>query len=70
MSKTTAETTDINTNEAKYTVSELAAAADKVLGRPVAPECVVAALKIAGKTEVTIQEAKDLVNKFLKKEVR
>lgn len=51
-----------------YSVSELAANAKKVFGTR--QECVAAALKAAGKTECTVEEAKKIVEKFLKREVK
>lgn len=54
--------------ESVYPVSELAANAKKIFGTR--PECVTAALKAAGKSECTILKAKEIVDKFLKREVR
>lgn len=54
--------------EAVYSVKELAANARKLFGTR--QECVTAALKAAGKSECTIAEAKEIVGRFLKKEVR
>lgn len=54
--------------ESVYPVSELAANAKKIFGTR--PECVTAALKAAGKSECTIPKAKEIVDKFLKREVR
>ncbi len=54
--------------ESVYPVSELAANAKKVFGTR--QECVAAALKAAGKTECTVTEAKEIVKKFLKREVK
>lgn len=51
-----------------YPASELAANAKKVFGTR--QECVAAALKAAGKTECTVTEAKEIVGKFLKREVK
>lgn len=55
-------------HESVYPAGELAANAKKVFGTR--PECVAAALKAAGKTECTVMAAKEIVNKFLKREVR
>ena len=60
----TAETAE----ESVYPASELAANAKKVFGTR--QECVAAALKAAGKTECTVTEAKEIVGKFLKREVK
>lgn len=54
--------------ESVYSAGELAANAKKVFGTR--QECVAAALKAAGKTECTVTEAKMIVEKFLKREVR
>lgn len=54
--------------ESVYSASELAANAKKVFGTR--QECVAAALKAAGKTECTVTEAKEIVGKFLKREVK
>lgn len=54
--------------ESVYTVAELAANAVKIF--KCRPECMVAAMTSAGRTECTVSEAKDIINKFLKKEVR
>lgn len=54
--------------ESVYSVKELAANARGIF--KTRPECVMAALKSAGKTEYTVLEAKEIVERFLKKEVR
>lgn len=54
--------------EPVYPVNELAANARKVFGTR--QECVVAALKTAGITECTVTNAKDIVKRFLEKEVK
>lgn len=54
--------------ESVYTVSELAGNARSVFGAM--QECVVAALKADGKAEYTVSEAKEIVSKFLQKEVK
>ena len=54
--------------ESVYSIAELAANAKKVFGTR--PECVVAALKTAEKQECTIAEAKEIIEKFLKREVQ
>ncbi len=54
--------------ESVYSASELAANAKKVFGTR--QECVAAALKVAGKTECTVTEAKEILGKFLKREVK
>lgn len=51
-----------------YTVSELAGNARSVFGTM--QECVIAALKTDGKAEYTVSEAKEIVSKFLQKEVK
>lgn len=54
--------------QSMYSVGELAANARKLFGTR--QECVITALKSAGKTECTVMEAKGIVEKFLKREVR
>lgn len=54
--------------DAVYSVAELAANARKIFNTR--QECVSAALRAAGKTECTVTEAKIIVEKFLKKEVK
>lgn len=54
--------------ESVYTVNELATNGKKVFGAR--QECVSAALRAAGKAECTVSEAKEIVEKFLKKEVK
>lgn len=54
--------------ESVYPAGELAVNAKKVFGTR--QECVMAALKAAGKMECTVFEAKEIVKKFLAKEVR
>lgn len=51
-----------------YSASEFADNAKKIFGTR--QECVVAALKAAGKSECTVSEAKMIVGKFLKREVK
>lgn len=54
--------------ESVYSANELAANARKLFGTR--QECVVAALRAAGKSECTVSETKKIVEKFLKKEVK
>ena len=54
--------------EAIYLAGELAANARKIFGTR--PECVAAALKAAGKSACTVSEAKEIVERFLKREVQ
>lgn len=51
-----------------YSASELADNAGKIFG--VRRECVAAALRASGKAECTVDEAKEIVKKFLKREVK
>lgn len=53
--------------EPVYSAGEFAANAREIFGAR--QECVVAALKAAGKSEYTVSEAKEIVRKFLKREV-
>lgn len=52
----------------KYTIHELEYASTKVFGVP--RECAVAAFKDCGKTEMTVAEAKQIIDKFMKREVK
>lgn len=54
--------------ESMYSIKELAVNARKIFGTR--QECVVAALKVDGKSQYTVSEAKVIVEKFLKKEVK
>ena len=54
--------------ESVYVISELAMNARKIFNTR--QECVTAALRSAGRTEYTVSEAKEIVKKFLKKEVK
>lgn len=54
--------------EAVYTAKELAAQSMKIFG--CASECVIAALKAAKKESASVNEAKTIVSKFLRKEIR
>lgn len=65
-----AKTPEKNTSEPLYTVAELAESSEKVFGKGVRKECVVAAFRYAGKKEATKEEAKKIVVGFLKKEVK
>ena len=55
-------------NESVYPVGELAANAQKIFGTR--QECVLAALKAARRPDYTVPEAKEIVGRFLKKEVK
>ena len=52
--------------ESVYSFSELASNAGNLFGTM--PECVMAALIAAGKTECTVSETKEIVTKFLNRE--
>lgn len=54
--------------EPVYSVSELAANAKEIFGTR--QECVLAALKAVRKSECTVSEAQEVVEKFLKREVK
>ncbi|MBQ6091356.1 MAG: hypothetical protein IJL07_08850 [Lachnospiraceae bacterium] len=54
--------------ESVYTVAEFAENSDKLFNTK--PECVVAALRAAEKETCTLSEAREIVDKFLKKEVK
>lgn len=54
--------------EIKYSVSDFAKQAKNMFGTT--PEVVTVALRSAGKTTATIEEAKETVKNFLEKEVK
>ncbi len=54
--------------EPVYSAGEFAANAGKIFGTR--QECAAAALKAAGKSEYTVSEAKEIVEKFMKREVK
>ena len=55
--------------ESEYTIEELADGAGNIF-KVQQRECVVAALKVAGVTTCTVSKAKELVDAFMKKEVK
>jgi hypothetical protein len=56
--------------EPEYTAEELAAASEKVFGKKVMPECVLAAFRVAGITKATKTQAAKIVKDFMTKEVK
>ena len=56
--------------QAQYTVGEFARNAEKLFGGKANSDIVNAAFKICGKTSATLSEAKDIVGKFMSKEVK
>ena len=56
--------------EAAYTVNEFAANAEKLFGKRANADLVTAAFKLEGKASATLSEAKDIVGKFINREVR
>lgn len=54
--------------ESRYTLSELIRASKTALGVP--QECAAAAFKGIKKDALTVGEAKEIINKFMKREVR
>nr|DAY91723.1 MAG TPA: hypothetical protein [Caudoviricetes sp.] len=57
-------------SESVYTVQELVDNAESVFGAGTKRECVSAAFRFAGKTQVTREEAKKIFENFMKKEVK
>ena len=53
--------------ESVYTLPELVAASGRLFG--CGPDCVVAAFREAGKDSASISEAKQMMQKFLRKEI-
>ena len=64
--KTPAATQTVQPSADKYTIQELENASTKVFGVP--REC--AAFKGCKKTEMTVVEAKQIIDRFMKKEVK
>lgn len=56
--------------EPEYTAEELAAASEKVFGKGVMPECVIASFRVAGVEKATKAEAQKLIKHFMTKEVK
>ncbi|HIS61466.1 MAG TPA: hypothetical protein IAC14_04340 [Candidatus Scybalomonas excrementigallinarum] len=56
------------TQESIYTLQEFAQNSKKLFG--VQKECVMAAFKVANKKEATPSEAKEIVEKFMRKEIK
>lgn len=56
--------------EPEYTAEELAAASEKVFGKKVLPECVLAAFRVAGITKATKTQTAKIVKDFMTKEVK
>lgn len=56
--------------EPEYTAEELAAASEKLFGKKVMPECVLAAFRVAGITKATKTQAAKIVKDFMTKEVK
>ncbi|MBS4932915.1 MAG: hypothetical protein KH020_16710 [Clostridiales bacterium] len=56
------------TQESVYTLQEFAQNSKKLFG--VQKECVMAAFKVANKKEATPSEAKEIVEKFMRKEIK
>lgn len=66
--KTPAATQTVQPSADKYTIQELENASEKVFGVP--HECAVAAFKGCKKTGMTVAEAKQIIDRFMKKEVK
>lgn len=64
------QTSKKKSSESVYTVQELVNNAEAVFGARTKKECVAAAFRFAGKTQATREEAKRIVENFLKKEVK
>lgn len=70
--ETTIETPEVKAAAAEslYNVEELAEYASSVFGAGIRSECVLAAFRHAGKTTAAVAQAKEIVNDFIKKEVK
>lgn len=56
--------------EAVYEVREFARSAKKIFGKKANADLVTAAFNVCGKTKATLSEAKEIVGKFMSKEVK
>ncbi len=56
--------------EAVYTMEEFAVNASKIFGKNVNAACVMAAFKVNGVAKATVPKAKEMVQKFISKEVK
>ncbi len=65
--KQTVQTATKASQMSTYSVEEIAAASYKLMKVP--KECVIAAFKVAGKTEATVAEAKTIVRNFMERKV-
>jgi hypothetical protein len=61
---------EMTIQEPEYTAEELAAASEKLFGKKVMPECVIAAFRVAGVEKATKTEAAKIVKNFMTKEVK
>ena len=59
---------EVKKSASVYTAEEFASQAKKLFGTK--PDIVTAAFYVAGKDKATVEEAKELVDKFRKKEVK
>lgn len=60
----------ISTPGSTYSTSELAVNAAKVFGKGMRSECVAAALRSKNQDRATVDEAKKIVETFMRKEIR
>lgn len=60
----------IEHTEAEYTATEFATSASSIFGKGATPDCVIAAFRMAGVKKTTRSKAKEIVSKFLQKEVK
>lgn len=56
--------------EAEYSAAEFAASVSSIFGKGTTPDCVIAAFRMAGVKKATKSKAKEIVSKFLQKEVK
>ena len=66
----TAAQASVEHQEAEYSAAEFAASASTIFGKGATPDCVIAAFRMAGVEKATKSKAKELVSKFLQKEVK
>ena len=68
MGKNAVEPKENKKNESVYSIEELAQGAKKIFHTM--PECVIVALKTAHVTKCTVSKAKEIVEAFIRKEVK
>lgn len=61
---------NVERQEAEYSAAEFAASTSSIFEKGATPDCVIAAFRMAGVEKATKSKAKEIVTKFLQKEVK